>query len=79
MIKNFINKFLKRKIKVSDVSVRYGERYEINSLISGLRSKKGFHITSISVTRSSDAGGNGYRDYYLIAISYDYYIEKPYF
>ena len=73
---NFLKGLFKRNKPVkrfSNIRMQYGDKYQIDSVYRDLVHKEGVHITSVSITRVDNLGSRGYVDYYMIAVSYDYY------
>jgi len=67
----------KKLIRKSDILTVFGGQYEISNVYQKLLNKENIHITSVSITRVDHDGMKGYVNNYMIAISYDYYGEKP--
>lgn len=68
--------FMKKPVRRSNIVTRQGEERYISTVYQNLVDRQDIHITSVSITRVDNLGSKGYRNEYMIAVSYDYYSNK---
>ena len=68
--------FMKKPVRSSNIVTRRGEERCISTVYQNLVDRQDIHITSVSITRVDSLGSKGYRNEYMIAVSYDYYSNQ---